>query len=388
MLHLTGTIILDGGREVTEAWVEDGVLRLNAPANWERVRGTSAVTELCGVAAPGLVDVHCHVGINYGGPATSEADVVANARADLAKGVLLARDCGAPVDTSVMTRPGFAENLPVYLSAGLHLARPKRYIRGYARELENAHDLPEAAAEEARASGAWVKLVGDWIDRSDGADSILRPLWPVEVLREAVAAVHENGARITVHSFDRVTSEQMLEVGVDGIEHGTGMDADQMAEAARRGIPVSTTLQQVGLFAKIADQAGNKYPVYGARMREMHSRRYEHIAALHDAGVQLLVGTDAATNVPHGNYDVEMQEIARAGISGADALAMATWRARRYLGQPSLEDGAPADLVVWRADPRKDAAEYSRPVAVVRAGRIVAGLLLEEDEAAHDLPVR
>ena len=376
MLHLTGSIILDGGREVREAWVDGGVLRLEAPEGYDRVRGTSAVTELRGLTAPGLVDVHCHVAIDHEGAARSEDQILANARADLAIGVLLIRDCGAPVDASVMTRPGVAETLPVYLSAARHIARPKRYIRGYARELEDVHSLPETVAQEARDSGGWVKLVGDWIDRSDGADSDLAPLWPLPVLRDAVAAAHENGARVTVHTFDRVTSEQLLEAGVDGIEHGTGMDADQIAEAAARGVPVTTTLQQVATFDAIADQAGAKYPVYGARMRAMYERRYEHIAALHDAGVHLLVGTDAATSVPHGQYDVEMQEIAKTGICGADALAMATWRARRFLGQPALDEGAPADLVVWRGDPRADAAEYSHPYAVVRDGRIVAGEIL------------
>lgn len=378
MLHLTGTILLDGGREVREAWADGGTLTLSAPEGWERGRGTPAVTELRGVAAPGLVDVHCHVAISGGGAADSDAQILANARADLATGVTLARDCGAPVDASIMTDPAEAPTLPVYLSAARHIARPKRYIRGYARELEDVGELPQAVAQEARASHGWVKLVGDWIDRSEGADADLRPLWPLQVLRDAVAAAHENGARVTVHTFDRATSEMLLEAGVDGIEHGTGMDADQAAEAASRGVPVSTTLQQVGLFETIAQQAGTKYPLYAEHMRAMHARRHEHLAFLHDAGVHLLVGTDAATNVAHGSYPAEMAELARTGIDGRTMLDLATWKARRYLGQPALDEGAPADLVVWAQDPREDVTRYRAPLAVVRDGRIVAGELAND----------
>ncbi len=35
------------------------------------------------------------------------------------------------------------------------------------------------------------------------------------------------------------------------------------------------------------------------------------------------------------------------------AIGAASWTARRYLGLPSLTTGAPADLVVYDADPRR-----------------------------------
>ena len=371
MLYLTGTIVLDGGREVPEAWVgPDGLLRLSAPEGYRP--GASGVTELSGVTVPGLVDVHCHVGIGDEGPAGSDDDVVANARRDLASGVLLIRDCGSPVDTSVMYR---RDDLPVYLSAARHVARPKRYIRGYAEELEDVRDLPEEMARQARASGAWVKIVGDWIDRADGVDSDLQPLWPAEVLREAVAAAHENGARVTVHTFERRTAADAIEAGVDCLEHGTDLDADLIAEAAARGIPVTGTLMQVGEFADIAALAGTKYPVYRDHMLGMYERRYEQVAAMHDAGVQVLPGTDASTLQPHGSMPIELAEMAKA-LPADEVLALATWRARRFLGRPSLDEGEVADLVVYGADPRKDAGEYARPHAVVRAGHVVAGSIV------------
>lgn len=366
MLHLTGTVLLDGGREAPEAWVgEDGLLRLAAPEGFRP--GAAGVTELRGVTVPGLVDVHCHVGIGDDGPVSDDAGVVANAQRDLATGVLLIRDCGSPVDTSVMHR---RDDLPVYLSAAQHVARPKRYIRGLAQELEDVRDLPEEIARQARASGAWVKIVGDWIDRADGVDSDLQPLWPLEVLRDAVAAAHENGARVTIHTFERRTAEQAIEAGVDCLEHGTDMDADLIAEAAARGIPVTGTLMQVGDFAEIAGLAGTKYPIYRDHMLRMHAHRYEQVAALHDAGVQVLPGTDASTLQPHGSMPIELAEMAKA-IPADELLALATWKARRFLGQPSLDEGQVADLVVYTGDPRRDVGEYARPAAVVRAGRIL-----------------
>ena len=62
----------------------------------------------------------------------------------------------------------------------------------------------------------------------------------------------------------------------------------------------------------------------------------------------------------------------RAGVPARDAVAAASWRTRTYLGRPSIEEGAPADVVVYAADPREDVAVLAHPSAVVLRGAIVA----------------
>src|SRR5699024_7385985 len=127
---------------------------------------------------------------------------------------------------------------------------------------------------------------------------------------------------------------------------------------------------QVGNFAAIADQAAAKFPRYAERMRRMHARRYEQVAAMHEAGVQLLVGTDAGGIVAHGRIAEEAAELARA-VPAADVLAAATWATRTYLGAAGLAEGAPADVVVYPADPRADIGVLARPSAVFLRGRRV-----------------
>ena len=84
------------------------------------------------------------------------------------------RDCGAPVDTRWINEH---PELPRIIHCGAHLARPKRYLRYFGLGLENPHDLPAEVARQTARGDGWVKIVGDWIDRADGADSDLRPLW-------------------------------------------------------------------------------------------------------------------------------------------------------------------------------------------------------------------
>jgi imidazolonepropionase-like amidohydrolase len=90
------------------------------------------------------------------------------------------------------------------------------------------------------------------------------------------------------------------------------------------------------------------------------------VAAAAEAGVTLLAGTDS---LPHGQIVDEIRALAAAGLRPHDALAAASWTARRYLGLPGLEPDAPADAVVYESDPRTDLDQLAHPRAVILRGR-------------------
>ncbi|MBD8079299.1 amidohydrolase family protein [Cellulosimicrobium arenosum] len=363
-LHVRGHVLVGDDREVGDLWVKDGNVTLTRPS----AHGTNMVS-LEGWVLPGLVDVHCHIGLGADGavdPATAQEQAIA----DRDSGVLLVRDAGSPLDTRwVRSRP----DLPRLVRAGRHVARPKRYLRHYGLELDDIAQLPAAVTREARGGDGWVKLVGDWIDRDLGADADLRPLWPDDLLAEAVAAAHAEAARVTVHAFSDEVIPSLLAAGVDCIEHGTGIDADLMYEISERGIAVTPTLLQVGRFDAIARQAEGKYPRFADRMRRLHARRYDQARALYEAGIQILVGTDAGGTIGHGRLADECAELVAAGIPPAAVVAAAGWQGREYLGFGSLVEGASADFVVYPADPRLDVEVLRAPEAVVLRGQVVAG---------------
>jgi imidazolonepropionase-like amidohydrolase len=360
VLHLTGPVVLDDDRVVGEAWVVGGRLTFERPASAD-------VTTVDGWVLPGLVDVHCHIGLAAQG-AVDRATAEAQAVADRDSGVLLVRDAGSPADTGwVHDRP----DLPRLIRAGRHLARPKRYLRHYGRELASVSELPRAVREEAARGDGWVKLVADWIDRDLGPDGDLRPLWPDDLLAEAVATAHAAGARVTAHTFAGEALDGLLDAGVDCLEHATGAEDRHIDRIAAAGIPVTATLLQVAQFGAIAERA-DRFLVYAARMRRMHHRRYAHVRDLHDAGVPLLVGTDAGGTIAHGRIADEAAELVAAGLPARVVVAAASWRTRAWLGVPSLDEGESADLVVYDADPRADVRVLATPRAVVLRGVRVA----------------
>ncbi|GGL40935.1 amidohydrolase family protein [Phycicoccus endophyticus] len=357
VLHLTGPVLVGREEERPEAWVVDGRI------TFERPRGDHDVTTLEGWVLPGLVDAHCHVGLVATG-ATDAETAERQATTDRDAGTLLIRDAGSPSDTRWVDE---REDLPKIIRAGRHIARTRRYIRNFAWEVE-PDELVERVRLEARAGDGWVKLVGDWIDREAGD---LTPCWPVDVLTQAVAAAHEEGARVTAHCFGEQSLHDFAAAGTDCIEHATGLVPESIDAFARQGIAVVPTLVNIDTFPQIAEPAREKFPEYHRHMLDLHARRYETVAAAREAGVPVYVGTDAGGSLPHGLAAQEVERLTRCGFGTLDALDAATWSARAWLGRPGLEEGADADLVVYGADPRVDVGVLAHPRAVVLRGLTV-----------------
>ena len=357
VLHIKGGV-LRGPQDVRdELWVIGGRITYSAPASGADIQTVE------GWVLPGLVDAHCHIGLDKHG-AVDDLTTERQALADRAAGALLLRDAGSPADTRWVDD---REELPRVVRAGRHIARTRRYIRNFAWEVE-PEDLAQYVRQEARAGDGWVKLVGDWIDR-DTED--LSPCWPREALTTAIAAAHQEGARVTAHCFGEESLRDLAAAGVDCIEHATGLDAETIDSFATQGIAIVPTLVNIDSFPAIAAGAEAKYPAYAAHMRDLHSRRYETIAAAHDAGLPIYVGTDAGGSLPHGLVAREAAELVRAGLSTIEALTAASWGARSWLGRPGLDEGESADLIVYQVDPRADIAVLAAPEHVVLRGRIV-----------------
>jgi imidazolonepropionase-like amidohydrolase len=349
-----GVVLPEGERR--ELYVVDGLVTYDRPVD------VRTVAE--GLVVPGLVDAHCHVGLDAHG-AVDEPTQEQQALDDRDAGTLLIRDCGSAADTRWIDG---REDLPRIIRAGRHLARPKRYIRNFAHEIE-PHELSAYVAQEARRGDGWVKLVGDWIDRDAGD---LGPLWPREALEQAMATAHAHGARVTAHVFGEHALPDLIGAGIDCIEHGTGLSPELVDTMAERGVALVPTAKQLERFPVYAEQAGEKFPVYARHMTDLFERRRDTIRAAHEAGVAIYAGTDAGGVLPHGLIAEEVQELASYGLSARDALAAGSWRARDWLGMPpTLEEGAPADLVVYPADPLQDLGVLAAPSRIVLRGRVV-----------------
>ena len=355
-LHFSGTVLPDGTER--EVWIADGRLRFDRQDDADTV-GTDVWM------IPGLVDAHAHLALASPAPpgATPLEAIGASGAAHLAAGVLLVREPGGPNRLSGGLGP--AQGMPRVQSAGLLLSPPGTYIPGLSRPAPD-ESLADIVEEEARISRAWVKIIGDFGGRDGRTVAHYRPT----TLAVAVRRAHEAGARVAIHATLPTVITAAIEAGVDSIEHGTMLEPEHVPELARRGVALVPTLlirdgvlRLLRAFGSPADEVA---AVDAALERQP---RLVRLAA--DAGVTVLAGTDAGMG-PHGRVRDEIARLLAAGVAPEAALGAASWAARRYLGHPGIEDGAPADIVAFARDPRRDPGELARPVAVVLDGRLIS----------------
>src|SRR5215475_8017681 len=180
-LHVRGVVLPDD--EVRDLWL------VGDRVTFEPVSGAETIADR-GYILPGLVDAHCHIGIQPGGPPVASIEQAKElAAVDRDAGVLAIRDAGSPYPYPQLDGD---PDVPRLARAGRHLAPVKRYLRDIGLEVDGA-ELPAAAAAQARAGNGWVKLVGDWIDRETGD---LAPAFASHEFASAIGAAHAGGARV------------------------------------------------------------------------------------------------------------------------------------------------------------------------------------------------
>lgn len=355
IIEFSGPVLTSAERERRGLWSVDGVLTFRRPA-------AAPDLVLDGWVIPGLVDAHCHIGLGPGGD-VPEHVAEEQAATDRDAGTLLVRDAGAVHDTRWLQQ---RTDLPRIIRSGRHIARTGRYLRGFAVEVEPEH-LVEAVRKQALAGDGWVKLVGDWIDRGAGD---LAPSFPAAVLKDAVRAAHDEGARVTAHCFAEDTLDDMLDAGIDCIEHGTGLLPRHLPRFVEQGVPIVPTLINIATFPDIAAQAEAKFPRYAAHMRSLWERRSERILEAFEAGVTLYAGTDAGSVIRHGRIADEIRALHAAGLPARAALDAGTWAARAWLGADAIAEGASADVLVCAEDPRAGLETLGKPRHVVLRGNL------------------
>jgi imidazolonepropionase-like amidohydrolase len=316
------------------------------------VPGAELVAE--GWLLPGLVDAHTHPGAEKPGDVLDHDVLRADLHQHVTTGVTLIRAPGLAGDPPEWF--GQDPDVPRAFHAGPWIVQPGLFFDNWGRPTDYDR-MPEVAAAQAARTG-WAKIVTDW-----GPED---PHVPSDVLKAVVDAVHEVGGRLAVHSQVRDGGAAAVAAGVDSVEHGMCLDPDLLDQMARQGTALTPTL--AGFQRHLPDiRTKPEGPRKTWILDGIEALVYLAAAAV-EAGVTVLAGTDSR---PHGRILDEIRALAGAGMKAHDALGAASWTARAYLGLPGLEEGAPADAVVYAEDPRADLDQLETPVAVVLRGRRV-----------------
>jgi imidazolonepropionase-like amidohydrolase len=169
----------------------------------------------------------------------------------------------------------------------------------------------------------------------------------VAAVAAVVAGAHARGVRVAAHCTTELASA-LIAAGVDSIEHGTALTADDIAALAARGGAWTPTLTAV----LGADPDG-----YSERGRALSNRLRDLLPHAIASGVHVLTGSDIV-----GSVAGEIAKLVEHGVTPQAALRAATTSAREFLGV------AGTDLVTYDKDPREDPEILRHPAAVVLRG--------------------
>lgn len=318
-------------------------------------------------ALPGLADCHAHVGmenIDEGGSLTDDdirSNCIKNAWMQVEGGVLLIADKGSASDVSLEILDAPPASRPAMEMAGRMIAPPDGYYPDYGGEVDEA-GLADAVRARAASPASWVKIIGDWPRKGIGPQAN----YSEAALRAAVDVAHAAGRRVAVHTMAPAGVRPAVDAGVDSIEHGLFLSADDLPRLADRKaawVPTILGVESIIGFLGV-ESSGGKLLARGVdNVREL-------LPEAERLGMTVLAGTDLA--VPHGKVALEAIRLRELGLSTSAALHAVTRAAYDYLGVAhGFAPGATADVVFVRDDPRENLETLLDPMVIIRSGRIV-----------------
>jgi imidazolonepropionase-like amidohydrolase/ectoine hydroxylase-related dioxygenase (phytanoyl-CoA dioxygenase family) len=362
-LHLKATLV-PGGTAPVDLWVQDGRIRFTP------IAGAETVAPEGGFLSSGLVDCHTHLSWPHTPQMQAETQTVAfmnaNRAAYAADGVLALRDMGSASDhvAALGDEPG----LPRVRAAGM-LVVP---YDGFPFTPVAPTALARTFVDRLERGASWIKVFSDWStdwggQMHTGFSETNAVTYPLDVLREAVAAVHHLGGLVAAHCFTRAGAEVAIRAGVDSLEHGWGVDRPLIDEMAERGI---AWIPLVGIASVMwRDAMRDQQPDHAAWIDRSMATLAQTVPYAHRAGVRILAGTDWFPEVTVAD---EIRALCALGVDTASAVGAGAWEARRWLGEPGIEEGAPADLVVYSADPRTHVDTLDGPTLILIGGKRVS----------------
>ena len=180
-----------------------------------------------------------------------------------------------------------------------------------------------------------------------------------ELIEETVRYAHEKGKKVSAHCTTVEAYERAAKYGVDILNHvpkDTPLPQDVFNTIkANALVVIPTMVMEEGIIRNLKKQRPDCPDDFSFVVDSVHR--------MHDAGVKILVGTDANhTNamcyLKHGeSLHREMELLSEAGLSNVDILRGTTVDAAKelcLLDRGSIVPGKRADLVLVDGDPTKD----------------------------------
>ena len=192
--------------------------------------------------------------------------------------------------------------------------------------------------------------------------------YSLDELKALVADAHRLGRKVAAHAHGAEGILFATQAGVDSIEHGSYIDADDIAAMKQHGTWLVPTLYLVDWMR----ENGHLPAMFQKKMLDVSAAMVQNQRKAVAAGVKVALGTDAAV-YPHGlnAHEVEVY-VTKLGMTPLAALQTGTLNAAELMGWSdragALEPGKWADVIAVDGDPLSDVRTLQNVRFVMKSG--------------------
>ncbi|MBV9180866.1 MAG: amidohydrolase family protein [Acidobacteria bacterium] len=391
IVNITNARIVDvSNRRILEGLnvhIKDGWIVALVPAAGDSLKG-SIIDARGQYLLPGLIDVHTHLQA----PVRSVlapfdfhflmeclfSDYAPQRRAYLENGVTAVRDVGGPATHAYHMRA---------MLESKQLLGPRLFVVG--RLVTSPHGHPVSTIWNAETTAQGAILASDSSGLIAGLESNYRagPPDAVKFIYGTIGLAKEKLARDLLQEGIRWASSRQL---ISIVHAETTEEVTEAARAGATGIEHVASIESLpeDLVYLLLEKKTFVDPTFGeldtaltlrhddaAKRREILNQRYHFIRRLHQAGIRLVIGTDAPL-VPYGTgLQDEFAHFLRAGFTPAEILAIDTQNNASYLGQADrlgqIAAGYAASFTLVHENPLDNIDTLRHPTWVMLQGEIV-----------------
>src|SRR5690625_3336020 len=408
-------LLVDGnGGEAKENQIvvvnEDKIEYVGEESSYSLTGNEEVIDAQGGTILPGLIDTHVHMMMEYM-PVAKKLEMpfslmYYNAskylETTLHAGITAVRDAAGTdlgvkqaVEKGLITGPRLQISVNALTITGGHgdgytvstndiETLPSGYPGMPSGICDGVEDVRKKTREILRAGADIIKVhaTGGVVSATDHPEYTQFSPEELEVMAEEGA--FRKGVKVMVPAHGAAGIKNAIRAGSHSIEHGIYLDDEAIELMLENGTYLVPTLLAPVAVLEQAEES-DTMPAYAVeKARESVEAHRESVSKAYEAGVKIVMGTDAGV-MPHGTNLRELTLMCEAGMKPMDALMASTKVAADCMGWDeklgTIESGKLADIIITKTNPLTNISSLEDPnniVMVIKDGEVVKDLQREQ----------